>query len=191
MEKLKVSTRKKKSLPCIMPANLYLIRHDVKAWSNGRKPLAIVGAQHDCPLRNPTTPSAILQETIRQLTGQKFDYIYVSPFLRTRQTLQLLLAALPQLAQCEIIAEPRLGEYLGYQGRKYHQAHLTPTTSSYYPTIANLTNETLGQLRHRVQSFLTSLSPNTKILIISHGLTLHQICGLELSYGGLHIHHID
>ena len=91
---------------------LYIVRHAPKAWNNGRKPNNTPGHQHDAPLADPTTATGLLATTIEQLRGVRLDGVYVSPFLRTRQTAQLILTAL-NTSNVIYRLEPDLGEYLG------------------------------------------------------------------------------
>ena len=81
-----------------------LIRHGKKKWTNGRKPLNIVGSQFDPPL----------------IPGQSFDLtgierptqIICSPFLRCRQTAALLANG------ASIVIDSDLREYLGNWHRR-------------------------------------------------------------------------
>jgi hypothetical protein len=111
------------SIKAKMPT-LYLLRHDRKAWPNNRRPRHIPGHQHDPPLANPTTPSSQMLESLQRLSEITFQGIYCSPFLRTRQTLELV-----QGFRLEGTATAKLRklQYL----RQSQQLHLFPVISSH------------------------------------------------------------
>ena len=169
---------------------LYLVRHDPKAWKNGKRPGGVNGHQHDPPLQMEGRPSPQLLATMQQVSPVQFDRVYTSPFLRTRQTTNMLMGALQHKPQPEVLTE--LGEYLG--NHKRGTPELTPDTASYYPNPLKrklMLSESIGRLELRVKKFLESLPPAGTFLVVSHGLVLSKICGQVIEEGALLVHTID
>lgn len=161
----------------------YLVRHAEKAWNNGRKPSNKQGHQHDPPIEG----QGELATTIKDLDGVKFDHIFCSPFLRTRQTATIVLNALKIEEQPDIRKE--LGEYLGNHRRGIPD--ISPATREYYPNSVELkllTSESILRLKLRVKKFLESLPPEGHFLIVSHGIILREICGVDVAEGALYVH---
>jgi broad specificity phosphatase PhoE len=171
---------------------LYVVRHAPKAWKNGRKPVETVGHQHDPPLADPQTASGLLATTIDQLKDVQFQGIFTSPFLRTRQTAQLILNGLG-LQNVTLQLAPDIGEFLGNQ-RAHRVPDLEPLTSQAYPSEQKrraLLSEGIRSVEFRTRRFLRSLPAQGNFLIITHGLVAEKLSGHELEEGALHVHKID
>jgi broad specificity phosphatase PhoE len=165
---------------------LYLVRHDTKAWKNGRKPASVDGSQHDPPLASELVVSPQLQSTIDQLQGVRFESVFCSPFLRTRQTATHILSSLHQ--EDNPLIRTELGEYLGNHRRG--TPHLSSVTLSHYPNSVSrglMMSESIMGLEMRVKRFMDQLPSSGVFLIVSHGLVLSKICGLQIEEGTLHI----
>lgn len=159
----------------------YLVRHAPKAWKNGRKQADVTGHQHDPPLIDEST-SPELVKTIEQLQGVEFDGIYCSPFLRTRQTLGIVLSSLNK-KEASTVIDAGLGEYLGNHRRG--NLDLQQDTLCHYPRSNLLLSESIKRVELRVKKFLASLPPEGTFLIVSHGLVLSKICGQDIEEGAL------
>jgi broad specificity phosphatase PhoE len=173
-------------------ATLYIVRHATKAWKNGRKPADVEGHQHDPPLLEPSNHGGLLSTTIEQLRGVTFDGVYCSPFLRTRQTAQLLVNSLG-LSPDLIKLASDLGEYLGNQ-RSYRQPDLEATTMLSYPQQHQrraLLTEGISLLELRTRRFLAALPSRGNFLVVTHGLVGEKLCEHELAEGALYVHSID
>jgi broad specificity phosphatase PhoE len=171
---------------------LYIVRHAPKAWKNGRKPAETPGQQHDPPLAEPQVASGLLATTIDQLRGVQFNAIYSSPFLRTRQTAQLILQGL-KLSNATVQLVADLGEFLGNQ-RARQVPDLEATTASAYPSEQKrraLLSEGIRSVEFRVRRFLRALPPQGNFLLITHGLIAEKLSGHELEEGALYVHQID
>lgn len=126
-----------------------------------------------------------------QNTGKKLstiapvpDVIYVSPYLRTRQTLDGLIKGYPKLKKVKVISEERIREQerglaLLYADRRVYlvlnplQALLFKLEGSYAYRFLN--GENVADVRDRVRSFVTTLvreHSEQNVLIVSHHLTL-------------------
>lgn len=153
---------------------IYFVRHCEKAWSNGKKPAGLEGHHHDPPLAEKACLSA---ETLEQLQGIKFDHVFCSPFERTRQTCALITDQVPTCAL-------ELSEYLGNQ-RSWRYADVTVTTAGYFTgnKLNKLLREKMAQLERRVTDFLAALPVSGNILVVSHGLVIRKLCGVELKEG--------
>jgi broad specificity phosphatase PhoE len=112
------------------------------------------------------------------------DVIYVSPYLRTRQTLEGLIRGCPELGKVKVVVEERIREqehglstvyndwriYLAFNPA---QALLRKRGGDYEYRFLN--GENKADVRDRVRTFLTTLireNAGMKVLIVSHHLTL-------------------
>jgi broad specificity phosphatase PhoE len=112
------------------------------------------------------------------------NIIYVSPYLRTRQTLEMLTKGWPELAKVRTVSEERVRElehglatiyndwklYLVYNPE---QAILMKRGHNYEYRFLN--GENKSDVRERMRSFLTTLvreNANEDVLIVSHHLAL-------------------
>jgi broad specificity phosphatase PhoE len=115
------------------------------------------------------------------------DVIYVSPYLRTRQTLEGLTRSWPELAKQKIVHEERIREQehglaiLFNDWRLYHvfnpyQALLFKLEGEYGYRYLN--GESKLDVKERVRSFFSTLireNANENVLMISHHLTLMSL----------------
>lgn len=125
-----------------------LIRHGKKAWKNGRP-------DHDPPLINGDD----IKKLRNQLTEVP-EYIVCSPFLRCRQTAEILSGG-----NIPIIIDSNLREYLG--NWKFVSINFETLKNIQGPII-----ETYAQFENRVKNCKYS----GNIWIVSHGLTIREIC---------------
>ncbi len=112
------------------------------------------------------------------------DIVYVSPYLRTRQTFAGLVRGCPALAQCRVVFEERIREqehglstiyndwriYLVYNPA---QAVLFKRNGDYEYRFLN--GENKSDVRERARSFITTLireHAEQNVLVVSHHLTL-------------------
>ena len=111
-------------------------------------------------------------------------FIYVSPYLRTRQTLASMIKACPQLKKAKIIPEERIREqehglstiyndwriYLAFNPE---QGVLYRRSSDYEYRFLN--GENKADVRDRVRDFTGTLIrelPNENVLLVTHHLTI-------------------
>jgi broad specificity phosphatase PhoE len=164
---------------------LYIIRHDQKAWSNGRKPSSLEGHQHDPPLAQPQVPSESLGLSIARCQAITFDQVYCSPFLRTRQTEELIRQGLNNPSHPPRMLVAELGEYLGNQKGKLP---LDISAEAFqHKTSKNPLFESISALKKRVEKFRAQLPSQGTFLIITHGIVGRFLCGKDLEEGQLHI----
>lgn len=112
------------------------------------------------------------------------DVIYVSPYLRTRQTLEGLIRGCPELGKVKVVVEERVREQEHGLSTVYNdwriymvfnpeQALLRRRGGDYEYRFLN--GENKADVRDRARSFLTTLireNPGERVLVISHHLTL-------------------
>jgi len=117
-----------------------------------------------------------LREKIRE-AGLSFDRIYCSPLGRTVQTCSIVTGAeKEEMILDNRLMEISLGEYEGrdfYTVGKEFEEIFMKYPSQFVPTKGG---ESFQQLIDRVQSFMDELKEtenDDKILIVSHGGTLH------------------
>lgn len=136
----------------------------------------------------PLTKEGVLQA---KETGKKLkdlvvlpDAVYVSPYLRTRQTLLAMRISWPKLKSVKIIFEERIREQehglvtLYNDWRIHHvfnplQALLYKSEGDY--SYRYLNGESKADVRDRVRSFMTTVireNAGQNVLVISHHLTL-------------------
>lgn len=168
---------------------LVLVRHGDKAWKNNRKPATIEGYQYDPPLLvDYELPAA----TIAACQAFSFDHAFCSPFLRTRQTAQLLLNELN--SDTALTHRTELAEYLGNHRGAIHRGGTSlvdPATSAYFSSrreLQLLMVESIARCERRVAAFLAALPTEGTFLVVSHGIILRMICGQEIAEGAVYIH---
>jgi len=163
---------------------LILVRHGDKAWKNNHKPTTVKGYQYDPPL---LADYELPPSTVVALRDIAFDRAFCSPFLRTRQTAQLLLNELT--VDTPLTLRTELAEYLG--NHRKGKPIVDPVTSSYFPTQLELNllmSESIARCERRVTDFLAALPREGTFLVISHGIILKMICGHEIVEGGYYNH---
>ncbi len=122
------------------------------------------------------TPEGIKQinQALETLKEQKFDLIYVSPFLRTQETAKIIADSLGMPAT-SVITDDRIAEvFMGtFNGKKW---------SEYWDFAVDYKNhfmspapggESMSDIRSRFGNFIYDLDSNLKnknILIITHGV---------------------
>ena len=114
------------------------------------------------------------------LSGKKIDLIYASPFVRTKETVAILLKKI-SLGQSEVVYDARLSEINSgvNQGKKFDFA-------GHFDNIKNFDEKFEGgesplDVRKRAGDFLydiDSKNQNKNILIITHGIFFEVIDGI-------------
>jgi len=136
------------------------MRHGEKAWENGKKPINMSGYSHDPPLVNSFT----VVQSVEKLKKYRIDAIYCSPFLRCRQTAEIVCRHLGLKYQ----VDSRLREYLG--NWKIHELDLDPAT------IRGLGNidivETFKEFNNRYRDLLKSELFRPGNLLITHNMII-------------------
>ena len=151
-----------------------------KAWSEFKLGIS--------DYNTPLTPEGVRQaeETGRHfsVTAPLPDIIYVSPYLRTRQTLEGLIRGCPKLSGVKVISEERIREQEHGLSTVYNdwriyltfhpeQALLRKLETDYEYRFLN--GENKADVRDRGRSFLGTLvreRAGRNVLMISHHLTL-------------------
>jgi broad specificity phosphatase PhoE len=112
------------------------------------------------------------------------DVIYVSPYLRTRQTLEGLIRGCPELGKVRVVVEERVREQEHGLSTVYNDWRIymvfNPIQALLYRRGGNyeyrfLNGENKADVRDRVRSFLGTLireNQEENVLIVSHHLTL-------------------
>ena len=157
------------------------IRHANKMYCNGKAPEGY--HQHDSPIQEDSLKS-IFKKTDDLIENFGFpDKIYVSPFLRTRQTVEKMLEHLykSNVKKASIITietDTDISEYLGFQKPCGMEADTTKETASIFDRKIIL-GESFKNLNYRVKNHITRLNltenkPET-IWVITHGIILSNV----------------
>lgn len=115
------------------------------------------------------------------------DVIFVSPYLRTKQTLQFMIQFWPELKNVKTISEDRIREQehglalLYNDWRVFHVFHpeqkeLYELMGMYYYQYPQ--GESVSQVRERIRSFTSTLIrewAGKKVMLITHHLTILSI----------------
>ncbi len=136
----------------------------------------------------PLTEEGVRQaeETGRRLKEEAVipEVVYVSPYLRTRQTLEGLMRGLPELKKASVVSEERIREQEHGLATIYNDWRVyfvfNPVQALHFNLETDyeyrfLNGENKADVRDRVRSFLGTLireHAGGKVLIISHHLTL-------------------
>jgi isoleucyl-tRNA synthetase len=114
-----------------------------------------------------------VDDAIKELKKEKIDLIITSPFVRTRETAEILAEKIG-LEKSDIIFDDRLHEMSlpMYEGKKWEEYH-----TDYPKTVENFSkapdgNESYEDVRRRAMSFLYDIESKylgKNILIITHG----------------------
>jgi isoleucyl-tRNA synthetase len=130
---------------------------------------------------NPNTPHHLtekgkmqVEKTARVLKDIKFDYIFVSPFVRTRDTAKILAENLGISAD-KVLVEERLSEYnMGkWDGKPVSEYEEYFANNDWYVNAPE-GGETYADVQKRVGSLLYDLEKKydgKKILLVTHQLT--------------------
>ncbi len=130
----------------------------------------------------PLTPKGVEQvkKAAQDLKDTKIDLIYVSPFLRTRQTADIV-AEVIGLPQVNIVEDERLidlnsGIFEGKKWEEYFDFYQENQESRF--TVPPPGGETMGEVRKRTGDFLYHIEHTLEgknILIIAHGATIWML----------------
>lgn len=158
------------------------IRHAEKQYANNRGPSG--HPKHDSPIQEHT------QEDIFEKTRQLYkkyglpDTILFSPFLRTRQTKDMMFQQLQELEpekvyDIDIQPDITIAEYLGFQKPFGDRADVEEDTLVYFSKPI-LLGEPLKNLNYRVRQHLQKLDcfniSNPRVVwIITHRIILYNI----------------
>lgn len=149
------------------------IRHGEKLFDNEKGPIGC--RQHDPGL---IINNKIIENVKYLVDNMSKNYgtpskIICSPFLRTRQTLNLMRDYLP--SNIEIEYSNHIFEYLGYC-KKFVYADLEDETQKLIGKTIYTSVESIEDLKSRIQKHLEYVK-NTKgvIWVITHGLIMSQI----------------
>ncbi len=150
----------------------------------------VVHEKYPLLLSDPETGLAEVAYALAKSTGQRLsatcrtvpDVIFVSPYIRTVQTLSALTEGWPELASCEVIEEWLIrerehGDRLKYNDRRLYFAHHPEERVKYdlqgpyryrYPG-----GESFPDVMDRSQLFLDRLNtsyPGARIMVVTHHL---------------------
>jgi broad specificity phosphatase PhoE len=163
--------------------NIYIwIRHGEKQYDNGKGKVG--NYQHDCPLKEDINESIYTKvETLYRLYGFP-SRIICSPFLRTRQTKDIMLIKLKEIDKrstesIKIQYDTYISEFLGFQKPVGEIADIEPETASHFKSKI-LLGETLKNLNYRVKTHIRELNllfpSDYKVTwIITHGIILSNV----------------
>ncbi|MCC6323341.1 class I tRNA ligase family protein [Candidatus Nomurabacteria bacterium] len=165
LEDLKKKTKKS--------GNKYFIMRHGQAENNTKR---IVSSGIDSNIHLTEEGKNQINETIKKIKDYKFDYVFVSPIIRTQETLEILKNEI-DFSHCEIkneeaILEIRTGEFEGKSIAEYN-ANFSGELERF--TKKPKDAECLNDVKKRVGDFLYKLESeyvNKNILIISHGDTI-------------------
>lgn len=156
---------------------LILLRHAKKAYRNGRPPKrkdkhSLGAPAHDPPLLAGQKEDIIIkmEEIIKQYG--KIDRVICSPFLRTRQTLDIIKPLLGPTVSIDYQKE--VEEFLGFQKPRGNKAIIDTGTSFYTQPLIGV--ESFSGLCNRADKFYDTYHdlPGTT-LVISHGIFITQV----------------
>lgn len=125
--------------------------------------------------------------SLRNLGQQLPHVVYVSPYLRTRQTFLCMQEEWPQLNSVKLVIEDRVREQehglslLYNDWRVFHVMHpeqkdFRDLQGSYWYQYPQ--GESVSQVRDRIRSFLTTLvreNSGKRVMLVTHHLTLLSI----------------
>ncbi len=122
---------------------------------------------------------AQVEQTAKEIKNKNIDYIITSPFVRTRETAELLAEKIG-LEKEKIIYDDRLHEmsvpmYEGKKWKEYHDAY-AKTVENFYKSPEG--NESYEDVRRRSMSFLYDIETkynNKNIIVITHGSPVWQM----------------
>ena len=151
---------------------LCLIRHGQTDWNlEGR-----YQGQSDVPLNENGLAQA--QTLIEKLNGHSFATIYSSDLIRARQTAEPIAKALGMEVHIEKrLREINQGEWEGVlvEDIKARYAEIWSRRTVDPASVRPPGGETVGEVAERVYAALddiSSLFPNGRVLIVSHGLSI-------------------
>jgi broad specificity phosphatase PhoE len=156
------------------------VRHAEKSYNNGKAPRG--EKQHDPGIRNDIHPINSLVDELVEKHGPP-DKIIISPFLRTRQTanvikkrLQIRHNKIPSIETNTLIRE-----YLGFCRDKNSYADIDSETEKYLGGPIKI-EESIDSLHYRVKSHIDSLSTiEDNIWVITHGIVMSTVYSILTS----------
>jgi broad specificity phosphatase PhoE len=155
----------------------------------------------------PLTDAGVMQARTTGRELQKTvgvpEVIYVSPYLRTRQTLELITESWPALATVKTVQDERIREQeyglrnIYNDWRVYYAFH--PIQGLYAKmegdyAYRHLNGENKADVRDRGRSFLTTLireHAEQNVLMVSHHITLLSFRGLLERWGREQFEEVD
>jgi len=137
-----------------------LIRHGTKQWNNGHPTL------NGCPFDPPLITGYSLDIPLNRP-----EMVVTSPFLRCRQTAELIANGAP------IYIDSDLREYLG----NWEKVWVLPETQRAisWPLI-----ETFPQFNRRVSKIPNKSYYRDNVWIVTHGLVIKKVTGKSVNEGG-------
>jgi broad specificity phosphatase PhoE len=165
------------------PRNVYIwIRHGEKKYRNGKGESG--SYQHDSPIQEDENES--IYNKVQKLYD-RFGFpsrIICSPFLRTRQTKDIMITKLREIdpkstENIKLTYDTTISEYLGFQKPEGETADIEPQTATYFKHKVTL-GESLKNLNYRVRNHLIDLNllfPSDYQItwVITHGIILSNI----------------
>lgn len=148
------------------------IRHGKKKYKNGK---AIDGGrEHDPGLLNSVVEIYNLCKNIKREYGTP-DIIITSPFLRTRQTADLIQTFFD--GSIPIYVDTDITEFLGWVRPVGNPADIDAITSTFIKPLLGV--EKLNDVQRRVKNHLLKLEKekmsDTNIVVITHGIVIKYI----------------
>lgn len=147
----------------------YFFRHSLKLHKNGKRVEGIPSCPWDPPLQNPNHDDYLLK-TVQTLP--KIKRIIVSPFLRCRQTADLLKKYLFEFhgnSNIEIVYEPLLREFLG--NWKNSKIYVDQGTA-FHMRGSELAENSIHDLHRRMIEFDEKYSLTDEDCVVSHNLCI-------------------
>jgi broad specificity phosphatase PhoE len=161
---------------------IHLIRHAPKAWDNGRGPPAdwsSAGASHDPPLAPEGQRKATLLG--ERLVAQEDEpaIVLCSPFLRCRETAELMAGQL--VSEQQPMVCPLLREYLGNWAGRESEIDLTLGTV-HSLGCADLVVESWAEFANRTDNaaaylafLLDNFAGGHSIWAVTHGTVMRRV----------------
>lgn len=144
--------------------DFYLIRHGEKYYKNGGSSTY----QLDSPIK--ADQENVILNTLNEAycRGMKIDRIISSPFLRTRQTAQIVSNFYNGIP---VEIDLRIGEYLGNQRKSSYKYPFTKETYNFNPYW----DKNLYSYKNRINSFWKERDKTCKVIYVTHGLGVKTI----------------
>lgn len=140
-----------------------------------------------------------VQETAESLKGSGIDTIYTSPFLRTRETAEIVADELG-IPRANIVVDERLHEldFGSLSGKSSEEFYTYRDTHAPNFTEPMLDGESYADAKRRFGSFIYEIEEtlkNKKVLIVTHGVGLESLttisCGGDARALGTVVHTSD
>jgi broad specificity phosphatase PhoE len=149
------------------------IRHGEKQYKNGKAPEGCHG--YDPPLKTSVyNEFERLCNYIKSKDGIP-KKIITSPFLRTRQTAQSIANEFMETTKTKIpiFVDNDITEFLGWRDPKGEHADVDSVTRFFIDPILGV--EKIDDVKRRVQKHIDSISSDSDILVITHGIVIQFI----------------